>query len=201
MEERDGVNRIANKRILFGDQYLINRVGSIDQIYTLLEEDLKEAISNLPESRPSSEIYKIRKGAAQALGKVYLYHRKYQEAANQFNEVINSGNYELLTGSDYNNLFTRVGENSRESVFEVQYTGLFEITGLPSCNTGNYMPQSNGPRSPLSDATYKEGWGINIYSKYFYQQYSSSDIRKNVTVFAQEVDPTERVEKIPDTLP
>ena len=62
LEERDGVNRIANKRILFGDQYLINRVGSVDQIYTLLEEDLKEAISNLPESRPSSEIYKIRKG-------------------------------------------------------------------------------------------------------------------------------------------
>ena len=186
LEERDGVNRIANKRILFGDQYLINRVGSVDQIYTLLEEDLKEAISNLPESRPSSEIYKIRKGAAQALlGKVYLYHRKYQEAANQLNQVINSGNYELLTGSDYNNLFTRVGENSRESVFEVQYTGVVGNNwDCLHCNTGNYMPQSNGPRSPLSDPTYKEGWGINIYSKYLYQQYSSSDIRKNVTVFA-----------------
>ena len=35
LEERDGVNRIANKRILFGDQYLINRVGSVDQIYTI----------------------------------------------------------------------------------------------------------------------------------------------------------------------
>ena len=46
------------------------------------------------------------------------------------------------------------------------------------------MPQSNGPRSPFSDNTYKEGWGINIFSKYLYQQYSSTDIRRNVTVFA-----------------
>jgi hypothetical protein len=161
-------------------------VGSVDEIYTLLEEDLKEAIPNLPDSRPSSEIYKIRKGAAQALlGKVYLYHRQYQEAANQFNEVINSGNYQLLTGSNYNNLFARAGENSLESVFEVQYTGVVGNNwDCLHCNAGNYMPQSNGPRSPLSDNTYKEGWGINIFSKYLYQQYSSTDIRRYVTVFA-----------------
>ena len=186
VEERNGINRIANKRILFGDQYSIKRVGSVEEIYTLLAEDLKEAIPNLPDSRPSSEIYKIRKGAAQALlGKVYLYHRQYQEAANQFNEVINSGNYELLTGSDYNNLFTKAGENSRESVFEVQYTGVVGNNwDCLHCNAGNYMPQSNGPRSPLSDNTYKEGWGINIFSKYLYQLFGSTDIRRNVTVFA-----------------
>jgi hypothetical protein len=74
-------------------------VGSIDEIYSLIEEDLKEAIPNLPESRPSSEIYKVKKGAAQALlGKVYLYHGKYNEAANQFNEVINSGRLSITNG-------------------------------------------------------------------------------------------------------
>lgn len=186
VEERNGINRIADKRILFGDQYIINRVGSVEDIYSLIEEDLKEAIPNLPETRPSSEIYKIKRGAAKALlGKVYLYHSNFQEAANQFNEVINSGNYQLLTGSAYRNLFTRSGENSSESVFEVQYTGVVGNNwDCLHCNAGNYMPQSNGPRPPFDDTTYKSGWGINFFSKYLYQQYSPSDIRRGVTVFA-----------------
>lgn len=186
IEERNGINRIANKRILFGDQYAVNRVGSIDEIYSLIEEDLKEAIPNLPESRSSSEIYKVKKGAAQALlGKVYLYHGKYNDAANQFNQVINSGRYQLLTGSEFRNLFTRNGENSSESVFEIQYTGVVGNNwDCLHCNAGNYMPQSNGPRAPFDDTTYKPGWGINIFTKYLYQQYEPSDIRRDVTFLA-----------------
>ena len=43
------------------------------RVYSLIEEDLKEAIPNLPVVQ--SEVYKVSKGAAQALlGKVYLYH-------------------------------------------------------------------------------------------------------------------------------
>ena len=184
VEERNGVNRIANKRILFGDQYSISRVGSVDDIYSLLEEDLNEAIPSLPDSRASSEIYKITSGAAKALlGKIYLYHQKYEEAAVQLNQVINSGNYQLLTGSDYTNLFTRTGENSAESVFEVQYTGVVGNNwDCLHCNAGNYMPQTNGPRSPFVHGTYKAGWGINIFTKYLYQQYNSIDIRRNVTI-------------------
>jgi hypothetical protein len=34
LEERNGINRIADKRILFGDQYIINRVGSVEDIYS-----------------------------------------------------------------------------------------------------------------------------------------------------------------------
>jgi len=186
VEERDGNTRIANRRILFGDQYNIRRIGNVNDIYTLIEEDLKEAIPNLPESRPSSEVYKITQGAAQALlGKVYLYHQNYTEAANQLNAVINSGNYQLLTGANYQNLFTQDGENSAESVFEVQYTGVVGNNwDCLHCNAGNYMPQSNGPRSPFNDTTYKEGWGINIFSKYIYQLYQPFDIRRNVTVLA-----------------
>lgn len=186
VEERDGISRISNNRILFGDQYGMNRVGSVNDIYTLLEEDLKEAIPNLPQTRSTTEVYKITKGAAQALlGKIYLYHRNYSEAAVQLNAVINSGNYQLLTGSAYQNLFTRDGENSAESVFEVQYTGVVGNNwDCLHCNAGNYMPQSNGPRSPFDNSTYKDGWGINIFSKYLYQQYSAQDSRRNVTVFA-----------------
>ena len=37
----------------------MTRVGSKQAIYALIEEDLKEAIPNLPTMRNSSEVYKI----------------------------------------------------------------------------------------------------------------------------------------------
>ena len=80
-EKRNEVQRIVDARVLFGDQYTINRVGSVDAVYALIEEDLKEAIPNLATSRSSTEVYKITKSTAQALlGKVYLYHKKYADA-------------------------------------------------------------------------------------------------------------------------
>lgn len=185
-ETRNGATRIADTRILFGDQYILDRVGSIEAVYALIEEDLKEAIPNLPETRPDTEVYKVTKGAAQALlGKVYLYHQKYAEAAVELKKVIDGGNYELATGSNYNNLFTAAGENSSESVFEVQYTGVVGNNwDCLHCNAGNYMPQSNGPRSTFNHPTYKEGWGINIFSKNIHAAFQSGDLRKNVTIFA-----------------
>ncbi len=186
VEERDGITRIANTRILFGDQYTIDRVASVGAIYTMLEADLKEAIPNLPLTRPAEETYKITKGAAQALlGKVYLYNQQYAEAAIEFNSLIDSGIYSLLEGSAYTNLFTFEGENSAESVFEVQYTGVVGNNwDCLHCNAGNYLPQSNGPRSPYPSSVYKEGWGINIVSKNLYKLYDSQDRRRDVTILA-----------------
>ncbi|MGB2128607.1 MAG: RagB/SusD family nutrient uptake outer membrane protein [Flavicella sp.] len=185
-EKRNEVQRIVDSRVLFGDQYTINRVGSVDAVYALIEEDLKEAIPNLATSRPSTEVYKITKSTAQALlGKVYLYHKKYADAAEAFDAVITSGEYELVTGSDFTNLFTADGENSSESVFEIQYTGVVGNNwDCLYCNAGNYMPQSNGPRASFSHPTFKEGWGINIFTKNINDLYQSGDLRKNVTIFA-----------------
>ena len=128
VETRGGVSRIADQRTIIGEQYDINRTESISAAYALIEEDLKEAIVNLPAVQ--SEIYKVTKGAAQALlGKVYLYHgtfdaTKFADAASAFADVIASPEYSLKTGDDYKNLFESSAENGSESVFEIQYTGV-----------------------------------------------------------------------------
>ena len=76
VETRGGVSRIADQRTIIGEQYDINRVGSISAVYSLIEEDLKEAIPNLLAEQ--SEVYRVTKGAAQALlGKVYLIPRNF----------------------------------------------------------------------------------------------------------------------------
>lgn len=181
--QKNGVNRIQDKRVRIGEQYSVNRVGSITQVYSLIEEDLKEAIPNLPITQ--DEKYKITKGAAQALlGKVYLYHgtfdnTKFSDAAIQLKNVIDSGVYSLASLST---LFEKSGENGVESVFEVQYTSV-EGAGWDciQCSEGNYLPQNNAPRN-FTDSKYKAGWGFSLPTQQLYDLYVTGDARKAITI-------------------
>ncbi|NJB82550.1 RagB/SusD family nutrient uptake outer membrane protein [Wenyingzhuangia aestuarii] len=185
VEQRDGVSRIQDKRIRIGEQYDVNRVGSVAKVYALIEEDLKEAITNLPVT--PNEKYQISKGAAQALlGKVYLYHGTYDvtqfdNAATQLNIVINSGEYSL---ADLSTLFEKSGENGVESVFEVQYTSV-EGAGWDciQCSEGNYLPQNNAPRD-FTGAVYKAGWGFSLPTQQLYDAFENGDQRRDITILA-----------------
>ena len=186
VEERDGVLRIKNKRIRIGEQYDVNRVGSIDQVYALIEEDLKEAIAlGLPTFTTDVSLkYKITETAAQALlGKVYLYHgtfdnSKFSAALTQLNSVINSGFYSLPT----TNVFLKSGENGPGSVFEVQYTSVEGAGwGCIQCSEGNYLPQNNAPRD-YTGPEYKSGWGFSLPTQQLYDAYADGDQRRDITI-------------------
>ena len=188
VETRDEVSRIADQRVIIGEQYDINRVGSISAVYSLIEEDLKEAIPSLPAEQ--SEIYKATKGAAQALlGKVYLYHGtfdadKFADAASAFADVIASPAYSLKTGDDYKNLFESSAENGSESVFEIQYTGV-EPAGWDCiiCSEGSYFPKFCGPRSPYDNSEFVTGWGFCLPSQELYDLFDANDARRDVTFY------------------
>ena len=188
VETRGGVNRIVDQRTIIGEQYDINRVGSISSVYSLIEEDLKEAIPNLPVVQ--SDVYKVTKGAAQALlGKVYLYHGtfdddKFADAASAFSDVIGSSQYSLKTGDDYLNLFETSAENGSESVFEIQYTGV-EPAGWNCiiCSEGSYFPKFCGPRSPYDNSEFVTGWGFCLPSQELYDLYDDDDARRDVTIY------------------
>ena len=186
VEERDGVLRIKNKRIRIGEQYDVNRVGSIDLVYALIEEDLKEAIAlGLPTFTTDVSLkYKITETAAQALlGKVYLYHgtfdnSKFSAALTQLNSVINSGFYSLPS----TNVFLKSGENGPGSVFEVQYTSVEGAGwGCIQCSEGNYLPQNNAPRD-YTGPEYKSGWGFSLPTQQLYDAYADGDQRRDITI-------------------
>jgi hypothetical protein len=186
--ERNGVLRIEDSRILAGDEFNIVRVADMATAYSLIEEDLKEAIPNLPVKQDLP--YEATKGAAQALlGKVYLYHgtldgSKFSETASVLGEVISSGQYSLVTGSDYTKLFEIEGENGSESVFEIQYNSL-EPAGWTciTCSTGTYFPKFNGPRSPYDDPVFDAGWGFCLPSVELYDLFDAADARRDVTFY------------------
>ncbi|NQV77921.1 MAG: RagB/SusD family nutrient uptake outer membrane protein, partial [Lutibacter sp.] len=186
IDESSGTKRILNKRILYGEQFDVDRTQNIAEAYSLIEEDLKEAILNLPVVQDFK--YEITKGAAQALlGKVYLYHGKFDQtkfgdAATVLGNVIQSNQYSLVHGEDYLHLFESSGENGSEAVFEIQYTGVEGASwNCITCSEGSYFVKFNGPRSPYDDTTYEAGWGFNIPSQELYDAFDANDLRREVT--------------------
>ena len=180
VEVRNGVKRIVDSRISVTEQFEIPRTASITEVYGLIQEDLKEAVLNLPATQDLP--YKVTLGAANALlGKAYLYDGKFSEAATALNEVI--GKYSLVTGAAYTTLFETSGENSSESIFEIQYTNVEGADwGCLQCSEGSYFIQYNGPRSPYSDPVYASGWGFFLPSQALYDAYDATDLRREVTI-------------------
>ena len=178
VEVRNGVKRIADSRISSTEQFEIVRTESIAEVYGLIQEDLKEAVLNLPATQDLP--YKATLGAANALlGKAYLYDGKFSEAATALAEVI--GKYSLVTGAAYTTLFEKSGENGTESVFEIQYTNV-EGAGWDclQCSEGNYFIQFNGPRD-LDDPDFAAGWGFFLPSQALYDTFDATDSRRDVT--------------------
>lgn len=137
-----------------------------EEIWAQIEEDLKFAISMLPDKYDDSNVGRATKGAANALlGKAYLYQQKWDMAKQYLGAVITSGNYGLVQAKaqnkeDYIAAFQcnftptdlKVGantyraENNIESVFEVQNSDNTE-TGYPN---GEWSPGNGSDGSLLS---------------------------------------------------
>ena len=188
-------NRILNKRVQNGDQYTalrssgtVGSSGTPENAYKLIAEDLKEAISLLPESQATNGA--ATKGTAQALlGKVYLFHAKYDNemyslAAAQFDNVIQSGKYRLLTnGPEFNNIWTLSAENGPESIFEIQYVSVEGAGwGCIVCSEGTYMPKFNNPRDGWENDTYTAGWGFSLPTPMLYNAFKAGDSRRDLTI-------------------
>jgi tetratricopeptide (TPR) repeat protein len=82
------------------------------------------ANSALPENYPTALKGRVTKNAAIAfLGKTYLYLKDYAKAEEQFNKLVNNeatNGYGLV--DNYAELFDGKHENSKESVFEIQFS-------------------------------------------------------------------------------
>lgn len=92
------------------------------QIWAQIETDLKEAESALLEEQEAQWTGRATKGAAQALlGKAYLFQEKWGEAEAKLGEIVAGNKYDLL--ENYADNFNGNGENGKESIFEIQFSG------------------------------------------------------------------------------
>lgn len=144
--------------------------ASAEEVYSLIEQDLTEAIEALPPTYPSSELGRATRGAAQGLlAKVHLFQEEYDSALQQAEAVINSGQYALE--SDYSSIFTVNGEFSSGSIFEIQNIELEEGGG------SSQYAQVQGVRGFPN-----LGWGFNQPSDHLETLYEPGDRRQQATI-------------------
>lgn len=147
-----------------------------EEIYALIEEDLRDAATRLPvkSAYAAKDLGRATKGAAQALlAKVYLYQQKWGEALASANDVINSGQYDLEP--DYSKLWRQSHENGVESIFEIQAQN-----GAEGWAIGGYFT-TQGARGDVTDGF--NGWGFNTPSDDLEAAYEPNDVRKAATIY------------------
>ncbi|MCC8197059.1 MAG: RagB/SusD family nutrient uptake outer membrane protein [Tannerellaceae bacterium] len=117
--------------------------ATVAEIWARIEQDLQEAIPELPLKSQLSAAKKghVSKGTAQSwLGKAYLFQEKYAEAADLFDQVIQSGEYGLYP--DFAMITREESEFGTESVFEVSYAA-----ELSTITEGTQIVAYCGPRT------------------------------------------------------
>ena len=148
--------------------------SSAAETYAFIESDLQYAAAHLPLSWDKKFVGRSTRGAANGiLAKVYLYQKKWAAAMAAANQVMTSGQYDLST--PYTKIFGEDGENSKESVFEIQGTA---SAAVPTANGIQYA-SVQGIRG---SGNWNFGWGWNTPSDMLEAAYEPGDPRKARTI-------------------
>ncbi|HHV85534.1 MAG TPA: RagB/SusD family nutrient uptake outer membrane protein [Petrimonas sp.] len=109
-----------------------------EEIFTQIEEDLKDAINKLPATRDGKNTARPTKGAAYGLlAKTYAQHHKWEEAKTCLEWLINGEGknyYDLV--SNWEDNFSNHTENNREALYEIHFS-LVNRVGFDQ--TDNYL--------------------------------------------------------------
>jgi len=162
--------------------------ASLEDLWTQIETDLTEAIPDLPLKSEQTEAQQanVSKGTAQAwLGKAYLYQEKYDEAVEQFEDVISSGEYSL--NPDFTTITRESSEFGVESLFEISYTA--DLSSVAECT---WIIAYCGPRSPYFSAgtsgITETGWGWVSPRQELYDAYveAGDTVRRKATIMSED---------------
>mgnify|MGYP002086774477 CR=1 FL=1 len=128
--------------------------ASVEEIYSVIEQDLNDAVSVLPKKSEvanyeSSYAGRITKGAAIAMQtRIYLYEKKYDEVKKAFEKFQNEcgGEYSLVAPEDYAWQFSLDGEHCSSSILEVNMYTSTTQSGY-GVNNGNRHVLMSMPRN------------------------------------------------------
>ncbi|MEZ2335064.1 RagB/SusD family nutrient uptake outer membrane protein [Mucilaginibacter sp. RCC_168] len=132
-----------------------------EAVYAQIEKDLLAAIDGLPVTIIPSENGRVSQGAAKALlGKVYLYEKKWSDAARLLNDVNTNYSYKLLP--NYGDIFSTKNKFNSESIFELVHSGTQSYTWSNWDQfKSNVYVQMVGPRSYTGPIYYSGGYGFS----------------------------------------
>ena len=148
--------------------------ASVQEVYDLIISDLTDAANLLPDSYPDSEAGKITSGAAKSLlGLVYLTLKDYSNAVTQFQQVIGSGEYALL--SKYEDNFMVGMQGNQEAVWQVLYSSV--ANGM-----GSGFPNWCAPNGSDGILVGISAYGFNQPTLDMYEDYEPGDLRRDASI-------------------
>jgi starch-binding outer membrane protein, SusD/RagB family len=147
-----------------------------DTILNLIESDLQYAVGHLPLNWPAKFAGRLTSGAAKALlAKVYVWRKKWGPALGLCQEVINSGEYDLV--KPYWAIWKTDHELSKESIFEIQAAYAPGDGG----QLWSWFGTAQGVRGNGADG-WDLGWGWNTPTANLVNAYETGDPRKAATI-------------------
>lgn len=159
---------LLTEPMLPSDILKVPRAKSED-VYTLIENDLKDACALPAKSSYNSEdAYRMTRGFAKImLAKAYMFRGEFINAEKYLNEVVEiDRDYQLLT--DYGLNWTQAYENSSESVFEIA-NKLYD----KNVATGTNVPHFFTSRRTSG----YQGYGFHIPTTDLYDAFDADDPR------------------------
>ena len=151
--------------VLAGDARPTN--ADKEELWQWIIKEFGEAAEDLPARNGQGDkngAVKITQGAALAFqGKAMVLHGDYAAAKTPLKRVIDSGNYDLVSGPEMRDLFHKAGDGNKEKVFELNY-GDVDSYGSNSRwhyqkNQSLFFRQMKGYPDLIIQQT---GWGNNM---------------------------------------
>lgn len=153
------------------DEVAAIKRSPVADVYNFILADLQYAADNLPSSYSGADIGRATKWAAKGfMGLVYLTKSgptyniegpglnsgEYDKALTQFNDIINSSQFQFLPS--YPSIFSYTNENNKEVIFDVQFAVTTNGADYPS----QLVPDAywNG----LGLSGYNNGYGTATYN-------------------------------------
>lgn len=152
------------------------------EVYKQIEQDLTDAMGNLPATYTGADIGRASSLSAMGLlAKVYITQGKKAEAAAQARATITAATTAGKSmWANYADIFKPINDNGKESLFEVQYVN--GRNQYDRNNVGSAMNEFFGPRG--QNQTPGSGYGFNVPDPDFVAGYEAGDTRKAATVWS-----------------
>ncbi len=175
---------------------------SADQVYNNVITDLEAviAMNALPMKQADEWCGRMTQATVYMMyADMVMYQKdtsRYQQALNYMKEIINSTQYDLVAGEDYDQLFSYETEWTDEIIFDINYIALGGSRDWGTANApgGTVYPAMigidglnyNGTNKGVINGPYAEfqtgGWGFEPVAKEAYDAFEENDLRRDVAI-------------------
>ena len=168
-----------------------------DEVYEAMASSLEGVIDSkvLPMKR-TAELGRLTQAAAMMLyAEIVMYQNdkaRMQKALDYMEEIIQGGQYALVSSADLANMWEPAGEWSSETILDINYfnQGAYRSWSGPLNAGGTVLPTLMGLNSMAGGAKFgNEGWGFFPLTPMAPKVFEEGDLRYAVTVYETASEP------------